>query len=55
LLEFCLREALAPETVAELIAENPYYWLSPDRHLSEAVRGDEPLRLTHLAHRLFWA
>jgi hypothetical protein len=54
LLDFCLREAIAPEAVAELIEENPHYWLSPDRHLSEAVRADEPLRLAGLAHRLFW-
>ncbi len=54
LLDFCLREAIAPETLAELTAENRHYWLAPDRHLSEAVAGDEPLCLTYLAHRLFW-
>jgi hypothetical protein len=55
LLDFCLREAIAPETVAELAAENHYYWLAPDRHLSEALANDEPLRLVYLAHQLFWA
>jgi hypothetical protein len=53
LLEFCLREAIAPETVAESVAENRYYQHS-DTHLSEAIAADEPLRLTYLAHRLFW-
>jgi hypothetical protein len=55
LLEFCLREAIAPETVAELAADSPYYWLAPERHLSEALANDEPLRLVYLAHQLFWA
>jgi hypothetical protein len=54
LLDFCLREAIGPQLVAELIERNPHYWLSPDRHLSEAVRTDEPLRLVYLAHELFW-
>jgi hypothetical protein len=54
LLDFCLREAIAPETVAELTADNGYYWLAPDRHLSEALANDEPLRLVYLAHQLFW-
>src|SRR5262249_37143747 len=55
LLDFCLREAVAPETVADLAAENSYYWLAPERHLSEALANDEPLRLVYLAHQLFWA
>jgi len=55
LLEFCLREAMAPETLAELIADNPYYWLSAERHLSAAVADDESLCLAYRAHRLFWA
>lgn len=55
LLDFCLREAIAPEALAELAAEHPSYWLSPDRHLAEVVRADEPLRLAYLGHRLFWA
>jgi hypothetical protein len=55
LLDFCLREAIGPQLVAELIEGNPHYWLSPDRHLSEAVRTDEPLRLVYLAHELFWS
>jgi len=54
LFDFCLREAIAPEILAELAIENPYYWLAPDRHLAEAVAEDEPLRLAYLAHRLFW-
>jgi hypothetical protein len=54
LLEFCLHEAIAPETVAELAAENRHYQQPPDSHLSEAVAADEPLRLAYLAHRLFW-
>jgi hypothetical protein len=55
LLEFCVREAIAPETLAELVAENPYYWLTAERHLAEAVADDEPLRLAYQAQRLFWA
>jgi hypothetical protein len=55
LLNFCLREAISPETVAELTAENPHYWLAPARHLAEALANDEPLRLAYLAHQLFWA
>lgn len=55
LLDFCVREAIAPETVADLAAENSYYWLAPERHLSEALANDEPLRLVYLAHQLFWA
>jgi hypothetical protein len=55
LLDFCLREAIAPESVAELTADNGYYWLAPERHLSEALANDEPLRLVYLAHQLFWA
>ncbi len=54
LFDFCLREAIAPETMAELTAENRYYWLAPSRHLSEALAEDEPLHLAYLAHRLFW-
>jgi hypothetical protein len=55
LLDFCLREALAPDALAELVAGHAAYGLSADRHLAEAVRADEPLRLAYLAHRLFWA
>jgi hypothetical protein len=55
LLDFCTREAIAPETVAELAAESRYYWLAPQRHLSEALANDEPLRLVYLAQQLFWA
>jgi hypothetical protein len=54
LLDFCLREAVAPETVADLTTENRHYWLAPDRHLSEAISEDEPLSLAYLAHHLFW-
>ena len=42
------------EMLADITAENPYYWLTPDRHLAEAVAEDEPLHLACLAHRLFW-
>ena len=37
LLEFCLREAIAPETLAELIAEVPAYALIGSGHLSNVV------------------
>jgi hypothetical protein len=53
LLDFCLREAIAPEAVAELTEHSPYYQQG-DGHLSQTVGGDEPLRLVYLAHRLFW-
>jgi hypothetical protein len=54
LLDFCLREAIAPETLAELIAENPAYAMVPSRHLSDVIGADEPLRLVYLVHRLYW-
>ncbi len=54
LLDFCLREAIGPQLIAELVEGHPHYWLTPDRHLSEAVRTDEPLRLVYLANELFW-
>ncbi len=53
LLDFCLREAIAPETVAELTEDSPHYQYG-DGHLAQTVGGDEPFRLVYLAHQLFW-
>jgi hypothetical protein len=55
LLEFCLREVIAPEQMAEVIAERPAFQLSTDTHLAELFLGDWPLRYVCLGYQLFWA
>jgi hypothetical protein len=49
LFRFCLREAISPETVAEVAAANG------DAALSQMLTADGPLRYVWLAHHLFWA
>jgi hypothetical protein len=53
LLSYCVSECVAPESVATALAELPNHWLK-DRHLSQAVFDDWPLRYVCLAHRLLW-
>jgi hypothetical protein len=52
LSDFCLRESIQPEHVAEALKEQPGYWLAFDRRLSDAILEDWPLRYTCLAWRL---
>ena len=54
LLDFCLREAIAPEKLAEAVDDRPAYW--PPRGISFAQKMNEdwPLRYLYLAHRIFW-
>jgi hypothetical protein len=55
LLEFCLREVISPETLANLVEDRPANRLSAQEYLSPQVMGDWPLRYVWLAYRLFWA
>jgi hypothetical protein len=55
LLDYCLREVVSPERVGQALVDRAPYWLSSDRHLSQAVLDDWPLRYVWLACRLFWA
>lgn len=52
--EFCRREALAVEVFAEVIATEPEYFLTNDRHLAGAILEDWPLRYLCQAWLLFW-
>jgi hypothetical protein len=53
-LDFCLREAIAPEELAEYANGRDGYRLTSDRHLTQAISEDWPLRQVCRAHRLFW-
>ncbi|MBV9125794.1 MAG: J domain-containing protein [Planctomycetes bacterium] len=55
LLEFCLREAVAPEMVARTVDDNRAYRVSATEHLSQKLRTDWPLQYVYLACQLFWA
>jgi hypothetical protein len=55
LVDFCRHEAIAPEQVAEVVADRPEYWLTHDQHLTQVLLADWPLRQVCLACRLFWA
>lgn len=55
LLDFCLREVIMPEQVAEALAEVPDFQLSAEQHLSQAAAKDLPLVCVCHACRLFWA
>jgi hypothetical protein len=54
-LTFCLREAVAPERVAEVAPDRPAQWPSKGVSLSQAIATDWPLRYVYRAYRLFWA
>ncbi len=55
LLEYCGRESLAPEVVAEAVRSHPEYQLGQNVHLSDQLLSDWPLRQVCQAVRLFWA
>jgi hypothetical protein len=54
-LDFCLREAVAPERVAECVPWRQAHWPSKGVSLSRAIANDWPLRCVCRAYRLFWA
>jgi hypothetical protein len=55
LLDFCLREAIAPEMMAEIVDGRPAYHVSDEEHLAQGLTNDWALRYVVLAHQLFWA
>lgn len=54
LLDFCLREMVAPETLGRMAAEHQLCRLSPHQDLKDAIASDLPLRAVYLAQRMFW-
>lgn len=55
LLNFCLREVVPPELVAETIGNHPgYQQLTQEEHYLK-LSNDFPLHYLCLAHRVFWA
>lgn len=55
LLDFCLREVIMPQQVADALVDQREFQLTPDLHLSQAVSSDLPLICVCHAYRLFWA
>ena len=55
LLAFCLREAVSPEQVAEVVQNQPDDWFTSGPDLATAMWNDWSLRSLCLAHQLFWA
>jgi len=55
LLDFCLREAVRPEQVAELSGTRPANWPNTGELLAQAARSDGPLQAVYKAHEVFWA
>jgi hypothetical protein len=54
LLEFCIREALAPEAVLALSPEFPEPWRTYIDGISESLQQDLPLRCIFLAQYVSW-
>jgi hypothetical protein len=54
-LDFCLREAIAPEQVAEAVGDRPAHWPSTGVPLSQVLLDDWPIRYVFQAYQLFWA
>lgn len=55
LLKYCVREAVAPETVAAIATEGREDWMAALPDLAESITADWPLRYVCQAYRLFWA
>ena len=55
LLDFCVAEMIAPETVASAVEGRREYFLNTGQHLSETITADVPLLCVCMAHRIFWA
>jgi hypothetical protein len=49
LLELCLAEAIAPEALAQAIADRPELAITKSEHLASAIAGDWPLRSAFMA------
>jgi hypothetical protein len=53
ILDFCLRQAIAPERLAEVGPDRLTNWLSKSLPVSRALATDWPLRSVYRACRLF--
>jgi hypothetical protein len=54
LLRFCLRQMIAPPSIAAAIAGDPNYDRRRDGHLADAIRADWPLHLIYRACERCW-
>lgn len=54
LLEFCLREVIMPEQVAEALAPHKEFQLTDDEHVAQPLASDWALTCVCHACRLFW-